>query len=192
MKKFTLSFAVTFLFAFYAVATRVGGSRIDYIAPGAVADAAATAAPETSTVPTTASAPPTPVATPVSKPKPKPIATPAPAPAPAPVPPPAPVATKPKGKYLDGTYTGSVADAYYGNIQVQAIIQNGALADVVFLQYPNDRGTSIEINSQAMPMLKQEALQVQSANVDGVSGATDSSAAFRESLGNALSQALNS
>src|SRR5476651_1351703 len=58
--------------------------------------------------------------------------------------------------YKDGTYTGDSADAYYGNIQVQAVIQNGKITDVQFLQYPNDRGTSVEINTQAMPLLKQE------------------------------------
>lgn len=95
----------------------------------------------------------------------------------------------PRGQYKDGTYTGSPADAFYGNIQVQAVISNGKIADVVFLQYPNDRGTSIEINSQAMPYLKQEAIAAQNANVDIVSGATDSSMAFRQSLASALSQA---
>jgi len=91
--------------------------------------------------------------------------------------------------YKDGSYTGSTADAYYGYIQVKAIISGGKLTDVEFLQYPNDRGTSIEINSQAMPLLKQQALQVQSAHVDGVSGASDTSQAFMESLGSALQQA---
>ncbi|HEX3096025.1 MAG TPA: hypothetical protein VHQ20_02810, partial [Patescibacteria group bacterium] len=38
------------------------------------------------------------------------------------------------GKYKDGTYTGSVADAYYGNIQVKAIISGGKITDVIFLQ----------------------------------------------------------
>lgn len=101
--------------------------------------------------------------------------------------PPTPVQSS--GQYKDGTYTGSVADAFYGNIQVQATIQNGKITDVQFLQYPNDRGTSIEINTQAMPYLKQEAIAAQSANVDIVSGATQSSLAFQQSLGSALSQA---
>src|SRR5579872_2833652 len=79
---------------------------------------------------------------------------------------------QPLGQYKDGTYTGSVADAFYGNIQVQAVISGGRITDVVFLQYPNDRGTSIEINSQAMPFLKQEAIAAQNANVDIISGAT--------------------
>ena len=71
-------------------------------------------------------------------------------------------------------------------MQVQAIIQGGKIADVKVLQSPNDRSTSIRINSQAMPYLVQEAIQVQNAKVNVVSGATDSSYAFQESLGTAL------
>lgn len=101
----------------------------------------------------------------------------------------APPKPKPKGLYNDGTYVGSVADAYYGNVQVEATIKDGRLANVRFIQYPNDRGTSIEINSQAMPYLMTEAIAAQSAQVDIVSGATLTSEAFRSSLANALTKA---
>ena len=91
-----------------------------------------------------------------------------------------------RGLYADGSYTGTAADAYYGLVQVKAIIANGKIADVQFLQYPNDHSTSQEINSQAMPLLTQEAIQAQSANVSGVSGATETSIAFKQSLASAL------
>jgi len=91
--------------------------------------------------------------------------------------------------YKDGEYTGNPADAYYGTIQVKAIIKGGKLTDVQFLKYPNDQQESIEINSNAMPVLTQEAIQAQSAKVDIVSRATDSSNAFKESLASALAQA---
>ncbi|MBU6490859.1 FMN-binding protein [Patescibacteria group bacterium] len=94
-----------------------------------------------------------------------------------------------KSAYKDGAYIGSMADAYYGTIEVQATIRNGSLADVAFLSYPNDRGTSRFINGQAMPMLTQEAISAQSANVDIISGATDTSLAFRQSLASALEKA---
>lgn len=95
----------------------------------------------------------------------------------------------PQGKYKNGEYTGNTADAFYGNIQVKAVIKNGKIADVQFLQYPNDRIQSIQINTAAMPLLTSEAIQSQSSPVDIVSGATDSSMAFNESLTSALSQA---
>jgi len=91
--------------------------------------------------------------------------------------------------YKDGTFKGSVQDAYYGNVQVQVVISGGKIIDVVFLQHPGDNGTSQYINSQAMPMLKQEALAAQSANVSGVSGASATSPAFQTSLADALSLA---
>lgn len=97
----------------------------------------------------------------------------------------------PQGQYSDGTYTGSAADAYYGIVQVQALIQGGQLTDVSFLQYPNDRRASQHINGIAMPRLRQEAIQAQSANVSGVSSASYTSAAFRESLASALARAKN-
>ena len=91
--------------------------------------------------------------------------------------------------YKDGQYTGSSADAYYGYVQVKAVIQGGKITDVQFLQYPSDHSTSVAINQQAMPYLQQEAIQAQSAQVDIISGATYTSQAFIQSLTGALSQA---
>lgn len=114
-----------------------------------------------------------------SSPTPTPIKTSTPTPTPA-----------TQGKFKNGTYTGTVADAYYGYVQVQAIISGGKIADVKFLQYPNDNRTSISINSQAMPYLTQEAIQAQSAQVNTISGASATSGAFRQSLQAALAQAV--
>lgn len=91
--------------------------------------------------------------------------------------------------YKDGSYTGKSSDAFYGYVQVRAIITGGRLSDVTILNYPQDRDNSVEINNAALPRLKQEAIQIQSAQVDGVSGATDTSQAFEESLADALTQA---
>jgi uncharacterized protein with FMN-binding domain len=133
--------------------------------------------------PTTTKTPVT--TTPVST-TPTPVATPTPTPAPTPAP---VVAVKPVGQYTDGSYTGSSANAYYGTVQVKAVVSGGKLADVQFLQYPSDRSTSRYINSQAMPLLTQEAISAQNAQVNGVSGATFTSQAFIQSLTSALSQA---
>ena len=97
--------------------------------------------------------------------------------------------TMPTPMQMVGSYTGSVQDAFYGNIQVRAVISGGKITDVLFLQFPNDNRTSQYINSQADPMLKQEAIQAQSAQINGVSGASASSQAFQASLADALSQA---
>lgn len=101
------------------------------------------------------------------------------------------IISPPANGFKDGTFTGPVADAFYGNVQVAAVIQGGKIVSVNVLQSPGDRSRSIAINSQAMPILQSEAVQTQSASVDIVSGATDSSSAFISSLGSALSQAIN-
>jgi uncharacterized protein with FMN-binding domain len=106
--------------------------------------------------------------------------------APAPVPTPAPAPQKPAGLYADGSYTGNSADAYYGTVQVLVVVRNGKMTDVQFLQHPDNQQNSRYINGQAMPLLTQEAISVQSAAVNGVSGATFTSQAFQESLASAL------
>lgn len=127
---------------------------------------------------------------PVSQPAKATISVPVPVP-PTPTPAPVPVPQKPAGLYVDGSYTGSSADAYYGTVQVLVVVQNGKMTDVQFLQHPDSRSNSIRINNEAMPLLTQEAIQAQSANVDGVSGATFTSGAFQQSLASALALAKN-
>lgn len=92
-------------------------------------------------------------------------------------------------QYKDGTFAGSVANAFYGNVQVQVSISGGKITDVKFLQYPNDNPNSQYISSQATPYLQQEALQAQSANVNVITGATFTSQAFVQSMSSALNQA---
>jgi uncharacterized protein with FMN-binding domain len=94
-----------------------------------------------------------------------------------------------QGQYKDGQYTGPEVDAFYGLVRVQAIVRNGQISDVQFLEYPTDRRTSQRINAVAVPYLRTEALQAQSANVDIISGATLTSEAFAMSLDQALSTA---
>ena len=95
----------------------------------------------------------------------------------------------PTPPYKNGTFTGNSEDAYYGSVQVKTVISNGKITDVQFLQYPHDAARSLAINTLAMPNLKQEAIQTQNAHVDIVSGATDTSNAFMQSLSSALAQA---
>lgn len=100
--------------------------------------------------------------------------------------PPTPAAT---GLYRDGSYNGDSVNAYFGNVQVQAIVSGGKLADVKILDYPKDRTTSARINDAALPKLVQEAISSQSAKVDIVSGATQTSQGFQQSLASALTKA---
>jgi uncharacterized protein with FMN-binding domain len=100
-----------------------------------------------------------------------------------------PAAPATQAAYKDGVYTGDVADAGYGPVQAQALVQGGKITDVQFLQYPGDRQRSVAIYEMAAPTLKQEVIQAQNANIDLVSGATQTSSAFRVSLSSALAKA---
>ena len=92
------------------------------------------------------------------------------------------------GAYKDGSYDGSASYAYTGTIQVSLVVKSGKIADVQAVDASRS-GTSRQINSNALPMLKSETIQAQSENIDAVSGATYTSAAYLESLKSALSQA---
>jgi uncharacterized protein with FMN-binding domain len=105
------------------------------------------------------------------------------------IPPTVPPASVSTSLYKDGTYMGGVADAFYGQVQVQAVIQGGQIKDIQVLNFPQDRRTSQRINSVALPYLRSEVIQAQSANIDLISGATLTSQAYIESLQSALNSA---
>jgi uncharacterized protein with FMN-binding domain len=91
--------------------------------------------------------------------------------------------------YTDGSYTGPDESNRYGDVQVQAVIRNGRLVDVVALQLPQDRARSQQISNFSAPILHDEAIQSQSAQIDGVSGATYTSTGYAQSLQAALDAA---
>ena len=87
------------------------------------------------------------------------------------------------------TVTGSVAQTRWGPVQVQLKVSGGKITDVSVIQYPNGNGKDQEINSQALPILTQETVEAQSADIDMVSGATVTSDGYLQSLQSALDQA---
>lgn len=88
-----------------------------------------------------------------------------------------------------GQYIGTREYAFYGFVKVRATIRNGKLTNVTILEFPNHAGRSQYISSIALPYLVQEAVSVQSARVDLISGATLTSVAFSRSLDAALRKA---
>jgi uncharacterized protein with FMN-binding domain len=93
------------------------------------------------------------------------------------------------GMYKDGTYTGSTTDAIYGQLQLVVTISGGKITDVTWPIFPNAAGHTSQVSASALPALEQEAIASQSANVNIVSGATQDSEAFQQSLASALAQA---
>lgn len=89
----------------------------------------------------------------------------------------------------NGTFTGQDVPNQFGDVKVQVVISGGRITDVKALQYPTDRARSAEISYQALPLLREEVLQAQSAQIDILGGATFTSESYAESLQSALDQA---
>ena len=87
-----------------------------------------------------------------------------------------------------GDATGSTERTPFGNVQVEVKISGGKIVDVIAIQLPHDRRRSVQISSYVAPILHDEALQAQSAQIDLISGATWTSGAYQTSLQAALDQ----
>lgn len=88
-----------------------------------------------------------------------------------------------------GTFTGAAAQTQYGEVQVQITVADGKITDVTPLHLTDRDGRSVAISQQAAPILRQEALQTQSAQIQAVSGATFTSGGYTTSLQSAIDQA---
>jgi uncharacterized protein with FMN-binding domain len=91
------------------------------------------------------------------------------------------------GQGVTGTFTGPAVFVNYGTVQVKITVANGKITDAVAVQAPsgrNDRYTQM-----AVPILKQQTLKAQSANIQGASGASYTSYGWFKSLQGALAQA---
>lgn len=91
--------------------------------------------------------------------------------------------------YKNGSFSGSVNSAYYGNVQVQVSIAKGKIVNVSYLQYPNTDTTSVYIAKGVLPYLLKEVISAQSAQINTITGATFTSQAFIKSLAAALNKA---
>ncbi|MFF7792837.1 FMN-binding protein [Streptomyces sp. NPDC007991] len=87
------------------------------------------------------------------------------------------------------TVTGSTAETKYGPVQVRITVTGSRITEATAVQSPDETARSRDINSTAVPRLNQETLQAQSADIDTVSGATYTSAGYRQSLQSALDRA---
>ncbi len=94
-----------------------------------------------------------------------------------------------RGGTAGSTVTGDVAQTRWGPVQVQLTTDgSGTITDVEVVQYPAGNREDEQINSYALPVLVQETLDAQSADIDMVSGATVTSDGYLQSLQSALDQ----
>ena len=89
------------------------------------------------------------------------------------------------------TYTGPVVQTRWGPVQVKITVQGGKITKVTILQQPSGNGRDAQINGQALPILIDETVTAQSANIDMVSGATVTSDGYVRSLQAALDEAAS-
>ncbi len=84
--------------------------------------------------------------------------------------------------------TGPVTNYYYGQLSVK-VTATGKKIDAITIATLSDGGNpySAYVDHIALPMLQREAMSAQSANIQGVSGASYTSAGFAQSLQGALS-----
>jgi len=85
--------------------------------------------------------------------------------------------------------TGPVVPYNFGQLSVTVTVSGTKLTNVTIASL-DDGGNprSQSIDQQSIPILEQQALQAQSANIQGVSGASYTSSGFQQSLQAALSQ----
>jgi uncharacterized protein with FMN-binding domain len=99
-------------------------------------------------------------------------------------------------------FAGSIASVdRWGSLQVTILVRKTTtitgtkkkvtrrMTAVSVPTYPNHTDRSVFINQNALPTLKAEALRAQSANINLVSGATDTSYGFAQSLQAAILKA---
>ncbi len=121
---------------------------------------------------------------------------------PPPGPPPPPISTNPlnavmlaeqpanaSGRYLDGEFIGNAYDGEWGPTQVKLVVKDGKIADVICIVFPYHRQRSAEISYWALPILAEEVIKAQSADIAWVSQASFTSENYQQSLVSALARA---
>ncbi len=81
---------------------------------------------------------------------------------------------------------GSDAQYQYGDLEVKVTMTGSRITDVSVAKLNVYDPRSESIDQYAIPELRSEALSAQSANIDGVSGASYTSAAYEQSLQSAI------
>jgi uncharacterized protein with FMN-binding domain len=104
-----------------------------------------------------------------------------------------PQTAKPAAKYKDGTFTGPAAQERYGSITVTVVVSGGAITKASATC--SCSGQSLTISTRAFTGtssrkgLNASTLTAQSASISTFSGATYTSAAYKQSLASALAKA---
>jgi len=95
--------------------------------------------------------------------------------------------TKAPSGATDGSFTGDAVTMRYGIVQVKITVQNGKITDAQAVKAPT--GSNDRYTQMAVPRLREQTITAQSANIQGVSGASFTSYGWYTSLVSAIAKA---
>ena len=95
-------------------------------------------------------------------------------------------APQPSGA-TDGSFTGDPITIRYGTVQVKITVQGGKIVDAQAVKAPT--GSNDRYTQMAVPRLREQTTAAQSANIQGVSGASFTSYGWYKSLVSAIAKA---
>jgi uncharacterized protein with FMN-binding domain len=98
-------------------------------------------------------------------------------------------ATAKPSRRSSGTFSGADVVTQFGDVQVAITLKRGQITDVRALQLPSDRPRSQYISQTVEPLLRNEVINAQSANINLIAGATYTSDAWANSAQAALAKA---
>ena len=85
------------------------------------------------------------------------------------------------------TFTGDAVTMRYGIVQVKITVQGGKIIDAQAVQAPT--GSNDRYTQKAVPVLREQTIAAQSANIQGVSGASFTAYGWYTSLASAIAKA---
>lgn len=89
------------------------------------------------------------------------------------------------GIYKDGTYEGSSDAGIHPGLKVKVVVKGGKITEVNIVEQKETEG----VGSEAVERLPALIVKAQSTNIDTVTGASKTTAAIKEAVDQALSQA---
>ncbi len=96
----------------------------------------------------------------------------------------------PAGAHLeDGDYVSSRHQFMWGDLRIKIFVRGGTIAGLQALQFPDHRSQSLYLSGLAIPKLESEVIKNQTAQVDAVSSATDTSIVFQDAVADAIIKA---
>ncbi|MFT8356927.1 FMN-binding protein [Bifidobacterium aquikefiri] len=78
-----------------------------------------------------------------------------------------------------------------GDVQVRITVSGGKITNVTAITYPNETSQSQTISAQVIPTFQSEAVKSQNADIQLVSGATETYTGFKGSLQDAINQTMS-